>query len=142
MTKDEGMTKSEVRNAHAENAFWCDDAESIVREQRGANRVYDLEKRAARFGEAIIDFAKTIPQNAVTIRITDQLVGAGTSIGANNCEADDAVSKKEFLKSVGTCRKEACETKHFVRMIVRAVPEVKPCARTLWLEAKQLHLIF
>jgi len=101
-----------------------------------------LEKRAARFGEAIIDFAKTIPQNAVTIRITDQLVGAGTSIGANNCEADDAVSKKEFLKSVGTCRKEACETKHFVRMIVRAVPEVKPCARTLWLEAKQLHLIF
>ena len=106
------MTKSEVRNAHAENAFWCDDAESIVREQRGANRVYDLEKRTARFGEAIIDFAKTIPQNAVTIRITDQLVGAGTSIGANNCEADDAVSKKEFLKKCwnvpkGSVRNEA-----------------------------------
>ena len=99
------MTKSEARNAHAENVFWCDDAESIVREKREANRVYDLEKRAARFGEAIIDFAKTIPQNAVTIRITNQLVGAGTSIGANNCEADDAVSKKEFLKSVGNVPK-------------------------------------
>jgi four helix bundle protein len=141
MTKDEGMTKSEVRNAHAQNAFWCDDAESIVREQPEANRVYDLEKRA-RFGEAIIDFAKTTPQNTVIIRIINQLVGAGTSIGANYCEADDVVSKKEFLKNIGTCRKEARETKHFLRMIVRAVPKVKPYARRLWLEAKELHLIF
>jgi hypothetical protein len=59
------MTKSEVRNAHAQNPFWCDDAESIIREQPEANRVYDVEERAARFGEAIIDFAKTIPQNAL-----------------------------------------------------------------------------
>jgi four helix bundle protein len=125
------MTKCEVRNAHAENAFRCDDTESIVREQPEANRIYDLKERTARFGEAIIDFAKTIPQNAVTIRIINQLVGARTSIGANYCEADDAVSKKEFLKSIGTCRKEARDTKHFLRMIVRAVPGVKPCARTL-----------
>src|SRR5438045_6434122 len=93
-------------------------------------------------GEAIIDFAKTIPQNPVTNRIISQLVGAGTSVGANYVEADDAVSKKEFLKSIGTCRKEARETKHFLRMIVRAVPKLKPQARTLWLEAKELHLIF
>ena len=53
----------------------------------------------------------------------------------------DVVSK-DFLKSIGTCRKEARETKHFLRMIVRAVPELKPQARTLWLEAKELHLIF
>ena len=142
MTNDEGMTRPELRNAHVENAFWCDGVESIVREEPATNRVYDLEERTAQFGEAIIDFAKTIPENAVTIRIINQLVGAGTSIGANYCEADDAVSKKEFLKSIGTCRKEARETKHFLRMIVRAVPEVKPCARTLWLEAKELHLIF
>ena len=49
---------------------------------------------------------------------------------------------EEFLKSIGTCRKEARETKHFLRMIVRAVPELKPQARTLWIEAKELHLIF
>jgi len=78
----------------------------------------------------------------LTSRIISQLVGAGTSVGANYVEADDAVSKKEFLKNIGTCRKEARETKHFLQMIVRAVPEVKPCARTLWLEAKELHLIF
>ena len=82
-------------------------------------RVYDLEERTALFGESVIDFAKAIPQNAVTNRIISQLVGAATSVGANYVEADDAVSKKEFLKSIGTCRKEARETKYFLRMIVR-----------------------
>lgn len=96
----------------------------------------------ARFGEAIIDLAKTIPENPVTMRIINQLVGAGTIVGANYCEADNAVSKKKFLKSIGTCRKEARETKHSLLMILRAVLEVKPCPRTLWLEAKELHLIF
>jgi four helix bundle protein len=101
-----------------------------------------LEERTARFGEAIIDFAKSIQQNPITNRIITQLVGAGTSVGANYVEADDAVSKKEFLKSIGTCRKEARETKHFLGMAVRALPELKPQARTLWIEAKELHLIF
>ena len=85
---------------------------------------------------------KSENQDALTNRIISQLVGAAASVGANYCEADDAVSKKEFLKSIGTYRKEARETKHFLRMVVRAVPELKPQARTLWIEAKELHLIF
>jgi four helix bundle protein len=141
MTKDEGMTKSEDRNTRAEDSFW-DEGEGVVREEPETKRVYDLEERTALFGEAIIDFARTIPQDAVTNRIIRQLVAAATSVGANYVEADDAVSKKEFLKSIGTCRKEARETKHFLRMVVRAVPELKPQARMLWLEAKELHLIF
>jgi len=142
MTNDERMTKSEDRNAHAEDRFWNDGEMPVVREQAETRRVYDLEERTARFGEAVIDFAKTIPQSAVTNRIINQLVGAGTRFGANHVEADDAVSKRDFLKSIGTCRKEARGTKHFLRMIVRAVPELKPQARTFWLEAKELHLIF
>ena len=144
MTNDEGMTKSEARDGRADDSFW-DDGAGLVREEPDARRVYDLEERTARFGEAIIDFAKTIPQNQVTNRIISQLVGAGTSVGANYVEADDAVSKPRKLsglKSIGTCRKEARETKHLRRMIVRAVPELKPQARTLWLEATELHLIF
>jgi len=90
----------------------------------------------------VIEFARTIPQNPVTNRIIPQLIGAGTSVGANYVEADDAVSKRDFLKSIGTCRKEARETKHFLRMAVRAVPELKPEARKIWMEARELHLIF
>jgi len=140
MTNDEGMTKSEPTRLNEER-FWNDDA-PIVREEPEEKRVYDLEERTARFGESVIDFAKTIPQEAVTNRIISQLVGAATSVGANYVEADDAVSKKEFLKNIGTCRKEAREAKHFLRMVVRAIPKLKPQARILWLEAKELHLIF
>jgi four helix bundle protein len=141
MTNDEGMTKS--KNAQQDyGPFGSNGEPPVVREDSSGKRVYDLEERTARFGEAIIDFARTIPQSPVTNRIVSQLVGAGTSVGANYVEADDAVSKKEFLKNIGTCRKEARETKHFLRMIVRAVPELTPQARCLWLEAKELHLIF
>jgi len=103
---------------------------------------YDLEERTAKFGEAIIDFAKTVPVGPVTKRLIDQVVGAGTSVGANYCEADDAVSKKEFRHRIGICKKEARETKFFIRMIVRAVPELREAAKPLWQEAKELHLIF
>src|SRR5436190_16147486 len=141
MTKEKRMTESE-NTPDYEGLFWNGDEISIVREEPEEKRVYDLEERTARFGEAIIDFARTIPQSAVTHRIIAQLVGAATSVGANYVEADDAVSKKEFLKNIGTCRKEARETKHFLRMAVRAAPELKPEARKLWVEAKELHLIF
>ena len=142
MTNAEGMTKHKLRIATDEDAFWGTGDPLVVREDAPAQRVYDLEERTARFGEAVIDFAKTIPHNSVTSRIITQLAGAATSVGANYVEADDAISKKEFLKNIGTCRKEAREVKHFLRMTLRAVPELKPKARTLRLEAKELHLIF
>jgi four helix bundle protein len=143
MTNDERMTNPEYQNAHdAHDRFWENGEAAVVREEPDNSRVYDLEERTARFGEEIIDFAKTIPQGAVTNRIISQLVGAATSVGANYVEADDAVSKKEFLLRIGTCRKEARETKHFLRMTVRAVPELKLQARKLWMEAKELNLIF
>jgi len=138
MTNVERMTESEARKPSDE--FWRADDSSVVRED-APNRVYDLEERTARFGEAVIYFAKIIRQNAVTGRLISQIIGAASSVRANYVEADDAISKKEFLKNIGACRKEARETKHFLRMIVRAVPELKPQARTPWIEAKELHLI-
>ena len=141
MANDEGMTKPEIAQDDEER-FWNGDGTPVIREQLDEKRVYDLEERTARFGEAVIDFARTVPPDPVTNRIISQLVGAATSVGANYVEADDAVSKKEFLKNIGTCRKEAWETKHFLRMAVRAVPKLKPQARILWQEARELHLIF
>jgi four helix bundle protein len=103
---------------------------------------FDLEERTAVFGEAVIRFAKTIPKNPVTTPLISQLVRAGTSVGANYCEADDAVSKKDFKNTIGTCRKEARETKLWLRLIAAAEPDLKTEARKLWQEAKELHLIF
>ena len=135
------MTKSE-RTHEYEDSFWFDRETPLVREESEPKPVYDLEERTARFGEAVIDFARKIPRDPVTDRIITQLVGAGTSGGGNYTEADDSVSKKEFLKCIGTCKKEARETKFFLRMVVRAVPKLKPEARKLWMEAEELHFIF
>src|SRR6266446_3131991 len=70
-----------------EQVFWGarDDLEkgaaSELREGADGKRVYDLEERTARFGEAILCFARKIPHNWVNDRLIGQLVGAGTSIG-------------------------------------------------------------
>ncbi len=103
---------------------------------------YDLEDRTAKFGENIIKFAKSIPDNSITRSIINQIIKSGTSVGANFCEADDAESKKDFQHKLGICKKEARETKHWLRMTVVAVPEMKDEARKLWQEAKELNLIF
>ena len=101
-----------------------------------------LGDRTVRFGEAIIRFAKRIPQNPVNNRLIGQLVGAGTSVGANYCEADDAVSGKEFKQKIGTCRKESKESMFFLRMVAMAEAGLAAEARVLWREAKELNLIF
>ena len=103
---------------------------------------FDLEERTGRFGEAIITFARKIPVDPVTEPLISQLVRAGTSIGANYCEADDAGSGKEFRYRISVCKRESRETKHWLRMIAAAAPTVKKEARVLWLEAKELNLIF
>lgn len=103
---------------------------------------FDLEERTARFGETVILFAKAIPVTLVTTPIISQFVRAGTSVGSNYCEADDAGSKKEFLYRISICKRESRETKHWLRMIAAAVPELKEQARPLWQEAKELNLIF
>ena len=103
---------------------------------------YDLEERTAEFGEEIIKFAKKIPVNPVTQRLIPQMVAAGTAIGSNYCEADDAESGKDFKHKIGICKKEARETKHWLRMIVVAVSGLDEEAKMLWQEAKELHLIF
>ena len=84
---------------------------------------YDLEERTARFGENIIDFTKKLPRNDITRRIIPQLIGAGTSVGSNYCEADCAESNKDFIHKMAISNKEAKESKHYLRMAARACPE-------------------
>ena len=106
------------------------------------SKPYDLEERTFQFAKAGRAFVKLLPRTIANIEDVKQFVRASGSVGANYIEADDSVSKKEFLKCIGICKKEARETKHFLRMAVRAAPELRPEARKLWMEAKELHLIF
>ena len=103
---------------------------------------YDLEERTAKFGEDIIGFCKSIPRGIITDPLINQLIRCGTSVGANYSEADVAESRKDFRHKIGICKKESREAKHFIRMMVKASPETRKEAKSLWQEAKELNLIF
>jgi four helix bundle protein len=103
---------------------------------------FDLEERTSRFGEAIIALARKLPATDVMRPLISQIVRSGTSVGANYVEADDSVSKKDFRHNISRCKKEARETKYWLRMIVAADDRCRKEARILWREAKELHLIF
>ena len=107
-----------------------------------SERPFELEERTAQFGEAIVRFSKKIPRDPTNNRLISQLVGHRTSLGANYCEADERVSKKDFRCTIGRCVKEAKETKYFLRMIAASEPRLASEARELFREAKELHLIF
>lgn len=103
---------------------------------------YDLEERTAKFGEGIIDLCKPIRQDPITKTIINQLVRSGTSIGANYMEANGASSKKDFRNKIFICKKEAQETKHWLRMLARCVPEKTIEIKLLWKECQELTRIF
>ncbi len=60
-------------------------------------REYDLLERTGKFGEDIIEFAKSIPDNTINRPLITQLVKSGTSVGANYEEVDGALSKRDFM---------------------------------------------
>ncbi|HEX2974281.1 MAG TPA: four helix bundle protein [Tepidisphaeraceae bacterium] len=109
---------------------------------RNGSDGFDLDERTARFGAAVVLFAKRIPDTPVNRPLISQVVRAATSVGANYCEADDAESRPDFRHKVGICRKESKETKYWLRMIATSEPGLRDDARVLWQEAKELNLIF
>ena len=115
------------------------DVSGLMKFQMTNKKRFDLEDRTAKFGEDIIEFAKKIPLNPINLPLITQLVKAGTSVGANYSEADCAESKRDFEHKIGICKKESKESKHWLRMILKAVPRLKDEAKILWKEASELH---
>jgi len=107
-----------------------------------SNKIFDLEERTAKFGEAIIIFCQSIKQHTINNPLIRQVVRSGTSVGANYCEANGASSKKDFKNKIHICKKETQETKHWLRMITICDIDKKEAARKLWREAQELTLIF
>ena len=104
---------------------------------------YDLEERTATFGERIIALCKKVRRSHITDPIINQLIRSGTSIGANYMEANGASSKRDFASKIFICKKEAQETKHWLRMLTSCqTDDTDADIRSLWKEAQELTLIF
>jgi four helix bundle protein len=103
---------------------------------------YNLEDRTAKFSENIIIFLKTIKKDVINTPLISQLIRSATSIGANYCEANGASSRKDFKNKISICKKEAKETKYWLQLIAKTIPEKIDECRKLWKEAQELTLIF
>ena len=78
---------------------------------------YDLEDRTFQFAKRVRDFARQLPRTLSNIEDVKQLVRASGSVGANYIEANEALSKKDFVVRIKICRKEAKECRFFLRLI-------------------------
>ena len=106
------------------------------------DKKYDLEERPAVFGEKVIGFLKGLKDTSINKSIKNQLVRSATSIGANYMEADGAESKRDFKHKIALCKKEAKETKHWLRMLSTTDDNLKTKCREIWKEGQELTLIF
>ena len=103
---------------------------------------YDLEERTAKFGEEIIALCKRIRRSHITDPLVNQLVRSATSVGANYMEANGASSRRDFVNKIFICKKEAQETKHWLRMLASCHSDYAADVRRLWKESQELTLIF
>ncbi|OGO40833.1 MAG: hypothetical protein A2Z04_09980 [Chloroflexi bacterium RBG_16_57_9] len=78
---------------------------------------YDIKERTFEFGVRIIKLVNAMPRTVAGIELGRQVVRSGTSVGANVEEADGATTRKEFAYKVGISRKEARETRFWLRLI-------------------------
>src|SRR5437588_4988215 len=103
----------------------------------------DLEDRTFLFAESGRAFVKQLPRTISNTEDVRQLVRASVSVAANWIEADEALSKKDFLMRVKICRKEAKESRLFLRLIEKGLTKDTASSReSLAKEARELVLIF
>lgn len=101
---------------------------------------YDLEERTAKFGQDVIRLVRKIRADHISKPIISQLIRSSTSIGANYMEASGGESRNDFMHKCFICRKEANESRHFLKMLLAAEPEINVVL--LQKEAQELVLIF
>ena len=78
---------------------------------------YDLEDRTFAFAKKVRAFVKKIPTTLANIEDAKQLVKASGSVGANYIEANESLGKKDFLMRIRISRKEAKESRYWLRLV-------------------------
>jgi four helix bundle protein len=82
------------------------------------SKKYDLEERTFNFAKRVIDFVNRLSKTLANIEISKQLIRSSGSVGANYIEANEALSKKDFIMRIKICRKEAKESCYWLKLLV------------------------
>ena len=108
---------------------------------QNAKPIYDLEERTRRFSSNIMVFCKTLPFSIENNEVRKQLIRSACSVGANYIEANESLSKKDFIMRIKICRKEAKETQYWLYLLHNSI-NIEEKVTTLLQEARELTKIF
>src|SRR6266850_1395787 len=103
---------------------------------------YDLEDRTLKFAARVNKYINSLPKNIPNVETCKQLTRSSGSVGANYIEANESLSKKDFLCRIKICRKEAKETRYWLRLIEASEDPVAKERDLLVKEAQELMNIF
>ena len=81
------------------------------------NKTYDLEERTFQFAKQVRLFIKTLEKSIANVEDGKQVIRSSGSIGSNYIEANESLSKKDFLYRIKISRKEAKESVYWLRLI-------------------------
>lgn len=104
---------------------------------------FDLENRTFLFAKAVRSYCKDVTPNIANIQDIKQIIRSSGSVAANYIEANESLSKPDFVYRIKICRKEAKETKLWLNLIdIHDKPYLDETQFKLLDEAHQLTLIF
>ena len=108
--------KSEYRISNIETNWSKIQNQEAMSHNENSKR-YDLEERTFEFAKASRAFVKQLPRTISNIEDVKQFIRASGSIGANYIEANEAIGKKDFVMKIKICRREAKESRYWLRLI-------------------------
>jgi four helix bundle protein len=103
---------------------------------------YDLEERTFKFAREVTEFTSYLPQTLPNNELIKQVIRSSGSVGANYIEANEALSKKDFVMRVKICRKEAKESRYWLGLVQVTGDDVDNVRHSLIGEATELMKIF
>lgn len=105
--------------------------------------VYDLEERTFLFAQRCREFIKQVPFSISNKADLYQLAKASGSVGANYIEANESFSRKDYTFRAKICRKEAKESRYWLRLIdLTEKEDLEAERKALIQEATELMKIF
>ncbi|RXR24645.1 four helix bundle protein [Flavobacterium stagni] len=103
---------------------------------------YDLEERTYLFAKNCRLYIQKLPKTISNIEDGKQLVRSSGSVGANYIEANEKLGDKDFLFRIKISRKEAKESKYWIRLLQELNPDYNDNSISLFEEADELRKIF
>jgi four helix bundle protein len=106
------------------------------------NKIFDLEDRTLEFAKKCLDLCKLLQNFPENIEYKRQLIRSSGSVGANYREANEAISKKDFLLRLRICRKESKESKYWLELLLYGNKNLEKIITPLINESLELVKIF